>query len=72
MWADYSTDQKNFTGHMFNIKLEEKPYKMSFKALPVKIQRSENRQAGVGTSICCANQLTGFYIRATLAFNGLI
>ena len=23
-------------------------------------------------SICCANQMTGFYIRATLAFNGLI
>ena len=22
--------------------------------------------------ICCANQLTGFYMRATLAFNGLI
>ena len=21
---------------------------------------------------CCANQLTGFYMRATLAFNGLI
>ena len=37
MWANYSTDQKNFTGHMFNIKLEEKSYKMSFKALPVKI-----------------------------------
>ena len=26
--ADYSTNQKNFTGHMFNIKLEEKSYKM--------------------------------------------
>ena len=27
----------------------------------------------VGTSqlICCVNQLTGFYMRATLAFNGL-
>ena len=36
--ADYSTNQKNFTGHMFNIKLEEKSYKMSFQALPVKIQ----------------------------------
>ena len=22
--------------------------------------------------ICCANQLTGFYMRAALAFNGLI
>ena len=29
---------------MFNIKLEEKSHKMSFKALPVKIQRSKNRQ----------------------------
>ena len=33
----FLTDQKKFTGHMFNIKLEEKSYKMSFKALPVKI-----------------------------------
>ena len=31
---------------MFNIKLEEKSCKMSFKALPVKIQRSKNRQWG--------------------------
>ena len=44
MLANYSTDQKNFSGHMFNIKLEEKSYKLSFKALPVKIQRSKNRQ----------------------------
>ena len=29
---------------MFNIKLEEKSYKMSFKALPVKIQQPKNRQ----------------------------
>ena len=36
--ANYSTDYKNFTGHMFNIKLEQKPHKMSFKAPPVKIQ----------------------------------
>ena len=42
--AEYSTDQKNFTDHMFNIKLEEKSYKMSFKTLPLKIQRSKNRQ----------------------------
>ena len=42
--ADYSTDQKNFTDHMFNIKLEEKSYKMSFRILPLKIQRSKNRQ----------------------------
>ena len=31
---------------MFNIKLEEKSYKMSFKALPVKIQLSKNRHGG--------------------------
>ena len=31
---------------MFNIKLEEKSYKMNFKALSVKIQWSKNRQAG--------------------------
>ena len=31
---------------MFNIKLEEKSYKMSFKALPVEIQQSKNRQEG--------------------------
>ena len=37
---DKLTDEKKFTGRMFNIKLEEKSYKMSFKALPVKIQRS--------------------------------
>ena len=35
---------KTFTGHMFNIKLEEKSYKMNFKALAVKIQRSKNPQ----------------------------
>ena len=45
-WGVYSTDQKSFTGHMFIIKLEEKSYKMSFKALPVKIQRSKNRHGG--------------------------
>ena len=33
---------------MFNIKLEEKSYKMSFKDLPVKIQRSKNRPGGSG------------------------
>ena len=36
MWENYSTGQKKFTGHMFNIKLEEKSHKKSFKALPVK------------------------------------
>ena len=48
VWANFSTDQKSFTGHMFNIKLEEKSYKISFKALPVKIQPSKNRQEGGG------------------------
>ena len=37
-------DQKNFIGHTFNIKLEEKSYKMIFKALSVKIQWSIKRQ----------------------------
>ena len=37
-------DQKNFNGHMFSIKLEENSNKMSFKALPVKIQWSKNQQ----------------------------
>ena len=41
VWTNYSTDQKNFTGHMFNIKLEQKSYKMEFEDLPVKIQRSK-------------------------------
>ena len=47
VWANYSTDQNifNFTGHMFNIKLEEKPLKFSFKAHPIKIQRSKTRQS---------------------------
>ena len=46
VWANYSTDQKifNFTGHMFNVKLEEKSLKVSFKTLPIKIQRSKTRQ----------------------------
>ena len=46
MGANYSADKKNFTGHMFNIKLEEKSNKMSFKAVPVKIQWSKARQEG--------------------------
>ena len=45
MWADYSIDQKNFTGRIFNIKLEEKSYKMSLKTLLAKIQLSQNWQA---------------------------
>ena len=32
MWASYSTDQKNFPGHMFNIKLEGKS---NFVELPL-------------------------------------
>ena len=36
MGANYLTDQKKLTGHMFNIKLGKKSYKISFKALPVK------------------------------------
>ena len=34
---------------MFNIKLEEKSCKVSFKALPVKIQRSKNPTRGDGS-----------------------
>ena len=44
VWVSYSTDQKNSTGHMFNTKLGEKSYKMSLKALPVKLNRSKNWQ----------------------------
>ena len=44
VWTNYWTDQTNFTGHMFNTKLEEKSNKITFKALPVKIQQSKNRQ----------------------------
>ena len=37
---------------MLNIKLEEKSYKMSLKALPVKIQRSKNRgQLGLSINV---------------------
>ena len=36
---------------MFNIKLEEKSYKMSFKALPFKIQWSKNQQGGEGHNV---------------------
>ena len=32
---------------MLNVKLDEKLYKMSFKALPVKIQRSKTLQIGL-------------------------
>ena len=43
LWANYSTDQKKFTGQM--VKLEEKSLKMSFKSLPVKLQWLQNRVA---------------------------
>ena len=46
MLVNYLTDQKHFTGHMFNKKLEEKSHKMSFKLLPVKKQQSKNQQEG--------------------------
>ena len=36
---------------MFNIKLEEKSYKMSCKALPVKMQQSKNLQGAGGRNI---------------------
>ena len=42
LWADYSTDQKKFTDYMFNVKLKENSYKISFKALLIKIQWSKN------------------------------
>ena len=48
VWPNYSIDQKNFIGHMFNIKSEQKSYKTSFKALPVKMQPSKNQQEGMG------------------------
>ena len=41
--AHFLTDQQRFTGHMFNIKLKEKSYKTSVKALPVKLQQLKNR-----------------------------
>ena len=49
MQANYSTDQKNFTGHMFNIKSEKRSYKISLNALLIKIQWSKNGQEGGGT-----------------------
>ena len=52
VWTDYSADQKYFPGHMFNIKLEEKPYKMCFKPLPVNIEWSNNRQDGPQCTTC--------------------
>ena len=51
MSGNHLTDQKNFTGHMLIIKLEERSYKMSFKALPVKIKLPKNRQGGGGHNV---------------------
>ena len=39
---------KKFTGHMFNIKLEENSYNMSFKALSVKYNVQKTGQGGGG------------------------
>ena len=36
---------------MFNIKLKEKSYKIRFKALLVKIQRSKTYRVGVGVGV---------------------
>ena len=49
---------KNFTGYMFHIKLEKKLYKMSFKDLLVKIQRSKNRQ-GEGHNVLHTREQIG-------------
>ena len=40
MWVNYSIDPKKFFGHMLNIKLVERSYKMSFKVLSVKPQNT--------------------------------
>ena len=39
---------KNITRHIFNLNLEEKSYKISFSALPVKKEWSKNQQGGRG------------------------
>ena len=62
--ANYSSDQKNFTGHMFNMKLEENLYKMSFKALPVIIQRLRNLQGNLFTPE--ADSINKYCQRATI------
>ena len=66
----YSTDHKNFTGHMFNIKLEEKSYKMSFKALPVKMQRSKTKRGeeGGGTIFLHPGQIGLRYDESSILF----
>ena len=38
---------------MFDIKLEENSYKIIFRALPVKIQQSKNRQGEGARSTMC-------------------
>ena len=56
VWQNYSPHQKKFTGHMLNIKLEEKSKKMIFKSLLVKTQWSKNRQWG---TLCCPSLPAG-------------
>ena len=56
VWASFSTDQKSFTGHMFNIKLQEKSNEISFKALPVKIQPSKSDRRR-GDKLCTSEQI---------------
>ena len=46
VWGHYLIDQKKIFWSHVQYKLEEKSYKMSFKALPVEIQWSKNRQGG--------------------------
>ena len=45
----------------------------NFQKFLLKLTHSAKCCPHIETSqlICCANQLTGFYMRATLAFNGL-
>ena len=40
--------KKKFTGHMFNINIKKKSYKMCFKSLPFKIECSKNQQSSQG------------------------
>ena len=50
----FDWSKKKFNGHMFHIKLEEMSYKMSFKALSVKIQWSKSQELGGGGGVQCA------------------
>ena len=51
VWGHYLIDQKKIFWSYVQYKLEEKSYKMSFKALPVEIQWSKNRQGGTQCSL---------------------